>query len=58
MQLEWDETLLHNYKEDNTCANWMANYSINLNTCTHRFLIPPQGSTSLLLTDVMRVSKT
>ena len=46
------------YRAGNACLDWIANYSLELEPRMHKIHHPPIELRSLLLADVLRVSKT
>ncbi|OMO52814.1 hypothetical protein CCACVL1_29073 [Corchorus capsularis] len=43
------------YQEANACADWMATHFDHLDLGLHTFDVPPQGISSLLTVDTMRL---
>ena len=55
LDLLWEVEVLHTYREGNTCADWLANFSLSLAPGLFRMSFPPHQLRSLLLADGLAV---
>ncbi|MED6208536.1 hypothetical protein PIB30_046109, partial [Stylosanthes scabra] len=51
LQRNWNVKLSHAYREPNTCADWMANWSVDHEFTTNIWSSPPPGIHQYLTSD-------